>query len=137
MPRSQEPATVRAELVRALRLDLVGPGPGDELAAEVLPQAPSRWYLTGFLVPLGAPEQQRSDVAADDEPDALEERGGTDDAVPPEPASARRAFLPSSVGVSVLVGAGTAALDVTVRWGDYRRDGGDRTAAPGSEGQQR
>jgi tRNA-Thr(GGU) m(6)t(6)A37 methyltransferase TsaA len=26
-----------------------------------LSRAPSRWYLTGFLVPLGAPEQQRPD----------------------------------------------------------------------------
>ena len=54
------PETVRSELVDALRLDLIGPGevlgdpgrtPGD--AAEVLPQRPSSWYLTGFLVPVG------------------------------------------------------------------------------------
>jgi hypothetical protein len=50
------PAEIREDLVRALRLDLVGPGrEDDDLAREVLPQAPSRWYLTGFLVPYEAP----------------------------------------------------------------------------------
>jgi len=49
-------AEIRRDLVRALRLDLVGPGrEDDDLAREVLPQAPSRWYLTGFLVPYEAP----------------------------------------------------------------------------------
>jgi len=96
MPPVTDSATVRSDLVRALRLDLVGPGTGDEaLAHEVLSQAPSRLYLTGLLVPLGAPEQQRSEVAADDELDTIDEAGGSDDAVTPEPGPARRAFLPS------------------------------------------
>ncbi|MBI4538938.1 MAG: helicase [Gemmatimonadetes bacterium] len=137
MASFDEPAAVRSEMVRALRLDLVGPDREDDLSAEMLRQAPSRWYLTGFLVPLGAPEEQRSDIAPDDEPDALEERGGTDDAVPPEPASARRAFLPSSIGLSVLIGAGTDALDVAVRWGDYRREGGDEAGGPTEEEPER
>lgn len=46
------PIDVRDQLVEALRLDLIGPENGSELETEVLPQAPSRWYLTGFLVPL-------------------------------------------------------------------------------------
>jgi hypothetical protein len=112
-------AAVRLNLTRALRLDLVGPGHEDELAQEILPQAPSRWYLTGFLVPLGAPEEQRADVTANDEPDAIDETGGSDDAVAPEPPSARRAFLPSSIGVSLLVTRETRELEVTARWGDY------------------
>jgi hypothetical protein len=133
MPPITDSATVRSDMVRALRLDLVGPGTGDEaLAQEVLSQAPSRWYLTGFLVPLGAPEQQRSEVAADDELDTIDEAGGSDDAVTPEPGPARRAFLPSSMGLSVLVGPDVEVLDVVVRWGDYRREGGAEVA--GDEG---
>ena len=45
-------ASVRDYLTHALRLDLIGPRPDDaELAYEMLPHAPSRWYLTGFLLP--------------------------------------------------------------------------------------
>jgi hypothetical protein len=134
MNRSTDAADVRQDLLRALRLDLVGPGAGDEHADEVLPQAPSRWYLTGFLVPLGAPEAQRADVTANDEPDAIEDAGGSDDAVAPEPASARRAFLPSSIGVSVLVGAAARELEATVRWGDYAREDSTPVAEAPAEG---
>jgi hypothetical protein len=49
-----KPVEVRTELVNALQLDLVGPGDDLGFSVEVLSQAPSRWYLTGFLVPLGA-----------------------------------------------------------------------------------
>src|SRR5207253_4683688 len=52
-------ADVRAQVVRALRLDLVGPEPDEPQASEVLSSAPSRWYLTGFLVPWGAPAAQK------------------------------------------------------------------------------
>ena len=58
------------QLVDALRLDLVGPENGSDLEAEVLSQAPSRWYLTGFLVPLEAGEAQKSDETAEDELDS-------------------------------------------------------------------
>ncbi len=52
-----ESASVRDYLVEALRLDLIGPRPRDEaLQHERLPHAPSRWYLTGFLAPTGAPD---------------------------------------------------------------------------------
>lgn len=62
-----KPVDVRSQLVKALRLDLVGPENGTDLEAEVLPQAPSRWYLTGFLVPLEAGEVQKSDETSQDE----------------------------------------------------------------------
>ena len=55
---------VRQNLVDALRLDLVGPQAGSALRDEILPQSPSRWYLTGFLVPSEANEQQRRDETA-------------------------------------------------------------------------
>ena len=67
-PRPEDPVTdsktsadVRLDLLRALRLDTVGPEPGGPYADEELPQAPSRWYLTGFLVPYEAPADQRQD----------------------------------------------------------------------------
>lgn len=48
-------ADVRRLPVHTLGLDLIGPDRDFELTAELLPQAPSRRYLTGFLVPLDAP----------------------------------------------------------------------------------
>ena len=51
---------VRAGLVEALRLDLVGPDNDHIFAHELLPESPTRWYLTGFLVPRHAPEEQRN-----------------------------------------------------------------------------
>ena len=116
MPTSAE---VRERLASELRLDLIGPGPGDgALVAEILPDPPSRWYLTGFLVPIGAPERQKS-PDPQEEMDTAEE-GGDDDADTPERGPARPRFLPSSMGLSLLVEPGTEALRVTARWGDYR-----------------
>ncbi len=114
---------VRQRLVEALRLDLVGPEPGSALEAEVLAQAPSRWYLTGLLVPLEAGEAQRSDEAADDEIDHAGDAEGVDDDTPPEPSSAKRAFFPSSMGLSLLVPGKASTLTAVVRWGDYQPEG--------------
>jgi hypothetical protein len=58
---------VRSQLVDALRLDLIGPSSGHELERETLPSPPSRWYLTGFLVPHEAAEEQRRDETADEQ----------------------------------------------------------------------
>jgi hypothetical protein len=113
------PAEVRSGLVDALGLDLIGPDRDSQLAGEVLPQAPSRWYLTGFLVPIDAAEDQKSDEAADESVDEIGKGAGIDDDAAPEPAAARRAFFPSSVGLSLLVPKDAKELRVTVRWGDY------------------
>jgi hypothetical protein len=111
---------VRQQLVDALRLDLIGPCRDLGTADEVLPQRPSKWYLTGFLVPLDADPAQRVDEESADEVDAAGDAGGTDDDTTPEStAAARRAYLPSSIGVSLLVPASAKRLAVTVRWGDY------------------
>lgn len=112
---------VRRQLVDALRLDLIGPDSVKNLGTpdELLPQAPSRWYLTGFLVPTEASESQRSDEDSGDALDAMAEAGGTDDAATPEPPSARRAYMPSSIGLSVLVTPTTHQATVIIRWGDY------------------
>jgi hypothetical protein len=113
-------AEVRTRLIEALQLDLVGPTADDiDHAEEILPQAPSLWYLTGFLVPYEASFQQRSDDTGDDELDQLSRTGTGDDEAVPEAASARKAFFPSSMGLSFLVPQNTTELDVTVQWGDY------------------
>ena len=117
-------AEVREELVNALQLDLVGPTPeglGDP--AERLDQAPSRWYLTGFLVPANAGQAQVTDADADD--DLLETAqppGATDDDTPRERTAIRERRLPSSMGLSVLLPGEARSLSVRVTWGDYRTE---------------
>src|ERR1035438_8228687 len=119
MSEEMTSAEVRSKLVEALRLDLVGPGSDLGDPQELLPQAPSRWYLTGFLVPLGAKAEHRTDETADDDLDQAGEGGTADEDVPTEKASARPRYFPSSIGASVIVPAGTVSLKVCVRWGDY------------------
>jgi len=116
----QTSARVRDHLVSALALDLVGPSADDAAhAAEVLPMAPGVWYLTGFLVPLGAALADREGDDADGELDAPAEPGSGDDAATPEATAARRGIFPSSMGLSALVPAGAESLTVDVTWGDY------------------
>lgn len=112
-------ADVRASLVDALELDLIGPRPGAPEEHEALESAPSRWYLTGFLVPYEAKAEQKQDETAQEELD-LTPKVSTDDDETPEKASARRVFFPSSIGISFLVPRETESLQVVVRWGDYR-----------------
>ena len=111
---------VRQELVEALELDLVGPGEGSPLENEILPQSPSRWYLTGFLVPLEAPPEQKFDPTSDEEVDEARRPGGGDDGGPPENVAARRAYFPSSMGLSFLLPAGVREFRAIVRWGEYQ-----------------
>ena len=127
-------AEVRAKLVDALKLDLVGPWPGHAFANELLAENPTRWYLTGYLVPEAAPIQHRSDAEAKDEVDAGGEGGGTDDGGSPDKAAAP-SLLPSSMGLSVLVPAGVTRLHAEVTWGDYRWEDPTKEAdEPADEG---
>jgi len=127
MPSSEQ---VRQELVEALRLDLVGPDNNHAFANELLPDAPSRWYLTGFLVPTNAPLDQRVDETSTEQIDSADDAGGQDDASPPDKAAARKSLLPASMGLSVLVAPGVDTLDVGVEWGDYIWEAGDRSIEP-------
>jgi len=120
-------ADVRARLIHALRLDLVGPELGEPQVTELLRLQPSRWYLTGFLVPWNAPATQKSD---EDEQGELEMAaagaGAEDDDTAAEPPAAKRGQFPSSLGISLLVPPEAETLEVTARWGDYEpveRDG--------------
>jgi len=126
-PASPPPdsAAVRRSLIEALRLDLIGPRPGDAaLQRERLPQAPSRWYLTGFLAPAGASDAQRAQDAEEELDAPAEPMQGSDDSSTPERGSGKRAFLPSSMGLSVLVDPETERLDVALSWGDYAPESG-------------
>ena len=113
-------AAARQYLVDALRIDLIGPRPEDtHLQEERLPQAPSRWYLTGFLVPTGAPPEQRAQDTEEEMDALVEVTSGSDDSSAPERGSSKRNFLPSSIGLSILVDDETQLLGVSVQWGDY------------------
>jgi hypothetical protein len=113
-------AQVRSHLIDALQLDLIGPTPDDLVhAEETLDQAPSKWYLTGFLVPYGAPTEQRGDDTGDDDLDVVQGGGAGEDENIPDKPFAKKAFFPSSMGLSLLVAENASQLNVTVQWGDY------------------
>ena len=131
LPRGEQTSSgVRDRLVDALRLDLVGPDPRNEDDApwfeEELPQAPSKWYLTGFLIPFRAELHRADDDADAADLDAVGAEEGGDDDTTPEATSRRKSHFPASMGLSVLVNAETRQLRAGVRWGDYE---------PVSEGQ--
>lgn len=109
---------IRDRLVEVLRQDLVGPASPEE----ILNESPSHFYLTGFLVPFEGSEEDRMDPDSDDDIDASCDAGDGDaDGTSPEKASARKVFLPASLGVSVLLPPGTHALEISAAWGDYER----------------
>ena len=112
---------VRSKLIEALQLDLVGPTGNLGDPREALFQAPSRWYLTGFLVPTEAGESQKADPTSNDELDQAAEPAGIDDSSTPEKSSARGSYLPSSMGMSLLLPKSTNVLMATVRYGEYLR----------------
>jgi hypothetical protein len=114
------PTQIRDHLIRALQADLVGPYDVDQAASatELLPIPPSRWYLTGFLATEAA--------QLNEDPDADDEGGGGDDlddgassAAAIEADIKQPKLFPASLGVSVLVPPGAAALDVEVRFAEY------------------
>jgi hypothetical protein len=120
------PVEVRARLVDILRRDLFGPGPQDEdLARERLSENPSRWYLTGFIAP-AEEEPAEDDPAAQEEEDREAEAdlgsgagGAAGDEEPSDAPAARRRFLPSAIGLTVLLPMAVDQIEARVSWGDY------------------
>lgn len=112
---------VRDRLAGALRLDLVGPGPGHPLREELLPgrERPSNRYLTGFLIPSGTPVEKRTDADEDEDLEIVPESAGLAEESNEDRKAAKKGFFPSSMGLSFLVPKETRTLAVTVRWGDY------------------
>ncbi|WP_025660146.1 DISARM system helicase DrmA [Rhizobium sp. IBUN] len=125
----KSPTAVRGRLVETLRRDLIGPDLNDiDIADEKLDTNPSRWYLTGFLVPAptdGVDEvdqpEETGDMVTDGEEQGDPETGNAraaDDTAPDDPAP-RRPLAPSACGLTVLVDARAETVDVTATWGDY------------------
>ena len=137
MGQAIQPADVRSRLREALEFDLIGPGTAHPLSDERLPGwvRPSNWYLAGFLIPRGAPAEQRADADADDDfdPEVAGEGGLGDDSTEDRRA-AKKGFFPSSMGLSFLVAAEVDELEVTVSWGDYRsvKEGADAERSDGA-----
>ncbi|MBX3226795.1 MAG: DISARM system helicase DrmA [Labilithrix sp.] len=112
-------SAVRTHLVHALEADLVGPfDPAHP--DELLPLAPSRWYVTGFLVPPAAREAEEEpeddEMTAGPDEDDVETGGAADETAPKQ-----KALLPSSVGLSVLLPPGPPSdtVDVELSWAEY------------------
>ena len=80
---------------------------------------PSNWYVAGFLIPTDAPPDKRSDADEDDDIDIVPEAAGLAEESNDERKAARKAFFPSSMGLTFLVPDACRVLTVTVRWGDY------------------
>lgn len=127
---SKDSQGIRDQLVEILRLDLVGPDNDHAFARELLPEPPVRWYLTGFLVPTGARVEHRFDETSAEEIDQAVDAQGLDDAKEPDRGAARRSLLPSSIGLSVLVGAQTRSLEAVVSWGEYAYEDPDGSEEP-------
>ncbi|MHC5732700.1 MAG: hypothetical protein ACYTXY_53380, partial [Nostoc sp.] len=70
-------------------------------------------------MPYEASVEQRSEDIGNDDIDEISQVNAGDDEKQPESASARRAFFPSSMGLSILVPATAKEISVTVHWGDY------------------
>jgi hypothetical protein len=124
-------AEVRSQLIKALEMDLIGAKPD-----EILPEAPTKWYLSGFLAPYGVPQSDRSDDFGDDEIDEASRTGAGDDEQAPEAAAARKAFFPSSMGVSFLIADGVTKLKAIASWGDYEIIPEEETNAEGKTKQK-
>jgi hypothetical protein len=112
---ASEQLRVRAGLVEALRYDLIGPMREDE----VLEQRPTRWYLGGFLVSKGTAHEEVAEPQDNEELSNMPESDAEDDAGDGGVA-APRAFFPSSLGLSVVVGEESGWLEVWAAWGEYR-----------------
>lgn len=127
-PLTGEPSEVfatdtRAALVSALHADLVGPFDPAAAGDELLPIAPSRWYLTGFLAPQAARETNNPD----DEDDAAGSTATEEDENEPvaEPEPKQKNTFPASLGLSVFLPPASAsreAIDVTVTFAEYVRE---------------
>lgn len=122
---------VRSDLVRALEVDMIEPYAADEK----LDRAPSRFCLTGFLVPReGRDEDVVPETDDDTESEGDDEDAGAEDVRPAGEASRRRSILPASLGLSVLLPPGDSG-EVTVvlycaEYAPFHAEGAKKTTRP-------
>ncbi|MDA8375858.1 MAG: DISARM system helicase DrmA [Planctomycetia bacterium] len=114
---------IRDQLIKTLRLDLVGPHQGLGNLDEILDRSPSRFYLTGFLVPVGTIGEERSREEADEEifDELPQPQGRRDDTDTPDRPSTKKKLFPASMGLSFIVPVETVRLVAAISWGDYLR----------------
>ncbi|MBU47172.1 MAG: helicase [Deltaproteobacteria bacterium] len=114
-------ADVREYLLDAMHMDLVGPSPDSPTQQEeIVKTAPSKWYLTGFLVPTETELAERVGEDEDEQLDVVSRMSAGDDEVDPEKSpSSKQSYFPSSMGLSVLVPYDLEQLEVTAFWGEY------------------
>ena len=119
--RAAPALAVRARLVEALHLDLVGPSAGHALVDEQLPDTlrPAVWYLTGFLIPSGTPSEDAGDADEEDESESVAAQTGIEQEANDDRRAAKKGYFPSSIGLTFLVPATATALMATFRWGEY------------------
>ena len=136
MTTPRQSVDVRSSIVNTFRRDLVGPGPQDvDLERERLNENPSRWYLIGFLAPADDPLAQKGARGAEDDPSTQEEMetdveepddlgagGAAGDTEPPDAPTTKRRFLPSSIGLTVLLPPDVKEIEARICWGDYQTE---------------
>ena len=108
--------TVRARLLDALKIDLVGP----EAPEEVLSQSPATRYLVGMLAPRGT-------ALSASEDEGLTSTSEGDDDHETGPGTAQE-LTPSSIGLSFIVHLECEAISVRACWGMYERIEGKHAA---------
>ena len=123
---------VRGHMVDLLRRDLFGPHPDrdPDLEREVLQDKPSRFYVGGFIVPTfdgPAPaatdedeeaEKTTDDLLAAETLDSPIEPAADEQETPDQPPKDR--FLPSSIGLTVMLSEQVREIELLATWGDYR-----------------
>jgi hypothetical protein len=121
---TEQSVALRERLIGALKADLIGPfappsASREDDATEVLPQRPTRWYLTGFLTPETA-RDTLIDPATEEEPAAGDDKP-TQDANEADQGPKIKHRWPASLGMSVLLppGSNTDVIEVTVRFAEY------------------
>lgn len=118
-----DPSPVRAEMARYLRRQLLGPS--DE--NESLDEPPAQRYLLGLLFPQGTESGEAN------EGDILDEEGGDiGEDVEDDPIALSGQYMPSSVGLSLVL-ADPAALTIQVSGAYYEFVDGVWTRCPVSE----
>ena len=123
------PLQLRAELEKMVRLDLLGPADGPH--EEIEERNVRGRYIVGLLAPRGQsviPDLE-DDLAAGG---ITDDQDGKADTVIPQTAS----MLPSSIGLTFTVDGTAESIQVTARWGYYKRTRSD-TLPPNEKGEKR
>ncbi len=109
---SNDPTRLRRHLVDALYADLVGPFAGHEehdSSRELIRLKPSKWYLTGYLVPEVDREVELDELEGAGEGDDVQ----SDDGNAEESDSKRIKLFPASMGMSVLLPPDSDLTNIT------------------------